>query len=85
MVFCSVFRQFVSDTTKARIFFFCRTKREFFFQYLTLGYVTKILNQNIFFLLHQNQNIFFSNIGNQVDEHVNHYTTHANSQLSITL
>ena len=46
-------------------FFFCRTKREFFFQNLTLGYLTKTLNQIIFFFLHQNQNIFFNNIGNQ--------------------
>ena len=38
---------------------------EFFFQNLTLGYMTKTLNQIIFFFLHQNQNIFFSNIGNQ--------------------
>ena len=42
----------------------CRAKREIFFQILTLGYMTKILNQIIFFL-HQNQNIFFSNSGNQ--------------------
>jgi hypothetical protein len=35
----------------------------FFSQYLTLGYMTKTLNQIIFFFLHQNQNIFFSNIG----------------------
>jgi hypothetical protein len=42
-----------------RLFFY------FFFQYLTLGYMTKTLNQIIFFFLHQNQNIFFSNIGNQ--------------------
>ena len=32
--------------------------REFFFQNLTLGYMTKTLNQIIFFFLHQNQNIF---------------------------
>ena len=32
---------------------------------LTLGYMTKTLNQIIFFFLHQNQNIFFSNIGNK--------------------
>ena len=46
-----------------------RTTREceylFFFQNLTLGYMTKTLNQIIIFFLHQNQNIFFSNIGNQ--------------------
>jgi hypothetical protein len=50
-----------------RIFF--RTTRElkyiFLFQNLTLGYMTKTLNQIIFFFLHQNQNISFSNIGNQ--------------------
>ena len=46
-------------------FFFCCAKREFFFQNLTLGYMTKALNHIIFFFLHQNQNIFFSNIGNQ--------------------
>ena len=59
------FRIFLSDNTKVRIFIFCRAKREFFFQNLTLGYITKTLNQIIFFFLHQNQNIFFSNIGNQ--------------------
>ena len=37
----------------------------FVFQYSTLGYMTKTLNQIIFFFLHQKQNIFFSNIGNQ--------------------
>ena len=48
--------------------FFCPTTQEleyFFFQYLTLGYMTKTLNQIIFVFLHQNQNIFFSNIWNQ--------------------
>jgi hypothetical protein len=38
--------------------------RAFFFQNLTLGYMTNTLNQILFFL-HQNENIFFSNIGNQ--------------------
>ena len=50
------------------VFCFVQATREleylFFFQNLTLGYMTKTLNQ-IFFSLHQNQNIFFSNIGNQ--------------------
>jgi hypothetical protein len=49
--------------------FFLRTTRELeyllFFQNLTLGYMTKTLNQIIIFFLHQNQNIFFSNIENQ--------------------
>jgi hypothetical protein len=45
---------------------FCFVQKFFFGQHkiLTLGYMTKTLNQ-IFFFLHQNQNIFFSNIGNQ--------------------
>ena len=37
----------------------------FFFQIITLGYMTKTLNQFIFCFLHQNRNIFFSNMGNQ--------------------
>ena len=39
--------------------------RIFFLQNSTLGYMTKTLNQIIIFFLHQNQNIFFSNIENQ--------------------
>ena len=35
------------------------------FQNITLGYMTKTLNHIIFFFHHQNQNIFFSNIGKQ--------------------
>jgi hypothetical protein len=35
--------------SRVRIFFFGRAKREFFFQSLTLGYMTKTLNQIIFF------------------------------------
>jgi hypothetical protein len=34
-------------TTQELEFFFCRAKREFFFRDLTLGYVTKTLNQII--------------------------------------
>jgi hypothetical protein len=63
MVFCFV-QIFFSDNTRVRIFFFCRARREFFSHNLTLGYMTKTLNQIIFFL-HHNQNIFFSNNGNQ--------------------
>ena len=59
------FRIFFSDNTSQDINIFCRTKREIFFQNLTLGYMTKTLNQIIFLFLHQNQNIFFSNVGNQ--------------------
>jgi hypothetical protein len=55
--FFASFRIFFSDNTRVRIFIF-------FVQNSTLGYMTNTLNQ-IFFFLHQNQNIFFSNIGNQ--------------------
>jgi hypothetical protein len=44
-----------SDNTRVRIFFFP--------QNLTLGYMTNILISDYFFFLHQNQNIFFINIG----------------------
>ena len=58
------FRIFFSDNTRVRIFiFFCRAEREFFFQNLTLGYMTKTLNLIIFFFLHQNQNIFSATLG----------------------
>ena len=36
-------------TTQELEYFFCHAKREFFFHYLTLGYMTKTLNQIIFF------------------------------------
>jgi hypothetical protein len=56
---------FFSNNTRVRIFiFFVAQSAKFFFQNSTLGYMTKTLNQ-IFFFLHQNQNIFSSNIGNQ--------------------
>jgi hypothetical protein len=48
MFFCFV-QNFFSDNTRVRIFiFFCRAKPEFFFQKLTLGYMTKTLNQICF-------------------------------------
>jgi hypothetical protein len=56
---------FFRTTQELELLFFCRAKREIFFQDVTLGYMTKTLNQIIFFFLHQNQNICFSNIGNQ--------------------
>ena len=64
MVFFFVQKQF-SDNTIVRIFCFCRAKRNFFFQNLTLGYMTKTLNQMIFFPPPKSEYIFFSNIGNQ--------------------
>ena len=46
--FCFV-QKFFLDNTRVRIFIFCRAKREIFFKNLTLGYMTKTLNQIIFF------------------------------------
>ena len=60
MVFCFVQNFFFGKHKSQNIYFLCRAK-----QNLTLGYMTKTLNQIIFFFLHQNQNIFFSNIGKQ--------------------
>ena len=60
--FCFIQNFFFRKTQELEYLNFCRAMREFFFQNITLGYMTKTLNQNIFFFLHQNQNIFFSNI-----------------------
>ena len=49
---------FFRTTRELEYLFFCRAKREIFFQNLKLGYMTKTLIQIIFFFLHQNQNIF---------------------------
>ena len=56
---------FFPSTRELEYLFFLSRKVHFFFQNLTLGYMTKTLNHIIFFFLRQNQNIFFSNIGNQ--------------------
>jgi hypothetical protein len=40
---------FFRTTQELQYLFFCRAKREFFFQNLILGYMTKTLNQIIFF------------------------------------
>ena len=57
--FLVTFRNYFSDNTRVRIFCFCRAKREIFFQNLTLGYMTKSLNQ-IFFFSSTKIRIFFS-------------------------
>ena len=49
MVFRFVPIFFFGQHKSSNINFPCRAKREFFFQYLTLGYMTKTLNQIIFF------------------------------------
>ena len=63
MVFCFVQNFFFGQHESYNIYFSCRAKRNFFFQNLTLGNMTKTLNQIIFFL-QQNQNIIFGNIEN---------------------
>ena len=57
------FRIFCSDSTRVSIFFFCRAKREIFFQNLTIGYMTKTLNQIIFFSSARN---FFPEFNNRL-------------------
>ena len=49
MVFCFVQNFFFGQHKSQNINFFCRAKREIFFQNLTLVYMAKTLNQIIFF------------------------------------
>ena len=64
LLFFASFRIFFRTSRELEYLFFLSRKAQFFFQNSTLGYMTKTLNQIIFFFLHQNQNIFCSNIGN---------------------
>jgi hypothetical protein len=57
MVFCFVQNFFFGQ--ELEYYFFCRAKREIFFQNLTLGYMTKTVNQ-IFFFSSTKIRIFFS-------------------------
>jgi len=59
MVFCFVQNFFIRTTRELEKKNFCRAKRKFFFQNLTLGYMTKTLNQIIFFFSTKIR-IFFS-------------------------
>jgi hypothetical protein len=54
---------FFRTTRELEYLFFSSRKARNCFQYLTLDYMTKTLNQILFFSLHQNH--LFSNIGNQ--------------------
>ena len=65
MVFLARSEFFFRTTQELEYLFILSRKARIFFQNLTLGYMTKTLNQIIFSFLPQNQNIFFSNIGNQ--------------------
>ena len=64
LLFFASFRIFFRTSRELEYLFFLSRKAQFFFQNSTLGYMTKTLNQ-IFFFLHQNQNMFISNNGNQ--------------------
>ena len=60
MVLCFV-QKFVFGLHKSyNIYILCRAKCDFFFQNLTLGYMTKTLNQIIFFSSSTKIRIFFS-------------------------
>ena len=64
---CFFFRSefFFRTTREFEYLFFLSHKARNFFQYLTLGYMTKTLNQIIFLFLHQNQNIFSATLGSE--------------------
>ena len=59
------FRNFFSDNTRVRIFIFLSRKARNFFPEFNIRLYDKNSESDYFFFLHQNQNIFFSNIGNQ--------------------
>ena len=59
MFFCFVQKIFLGQHESQNIYFFRRAQREFFFKNLTLGYMTKTLNQIIFFSFTKIR-IFFS-------------------------
>ena len=63
MVFCFV-QNFFLNNTRVRIFFLSRRARIFFPQ-LNIRLYDKNSESDYLFFLYQNQNIFFSNIGNQ--------------------
>ena len=62
MVFCFV-QNFFFGQHKLEFYFICRAKREFFFQNLILGYMTKTLNQIIFFFSTKIRIFFAATLG----------------------
>jgi hypothetical protein len=59
-------KKFFRTTQELEYLFFLSREAQIFFPEFNIRlYKTKTLNQIIFFFLHQNQNILFSNIGNQ--------------------
>ena len=66
MVLCFVQIFFFGLHKSYNIYILCRAKCEIFFPEFIIRLYDKYSESNyFFFLLHQNQNIFFSNIGNQ--------------------
>jgi hypothetical protein len=64
MIFCFV-QKFFFRTTRELEKKFCRAKRAIFFPEFNIKVYDKHSESDYFFFLHQNQNISFSNIGNQ--------------------
>ena len=54
---------FFLTTQELEYFFFCRAKRENFFKNLTLGYMTKILNQIFLFSPPKSEYFFSATLG----------------------
>jgi hypothetical protein len=64
--FFVLFRNLFSDNTRVIIFLLSRKARIFFQEFnITDRLYDKNSESDYFFFLHQNQNIYFSNIGNQ--------------------
>ena len=64
MVICFV-QNFFSNNTRIRIFIFFARQSAIFFPEFNIRLYDKNSESDYFFFLHQNQNIFFSNIRNQ--------------------
>ena len=62
MGFCFIQKKIQTIRELEYLFILSRLTR-IFFQNLTLGYMTKTLNQILFFFLHQNHNIFSATLG----------------------
>ena len=64
MVFCFV-QKFVFGQHELELFSFVTQSAEIFFTEFNIRLHDKNSESDYFFFLHQNQNIFFSNIGNR--------------------
>jgi hypothetical protein len=65
MVLCFVQNFFFGQHKNYNIYFFGRARCEIFFPEFNIRLYDKNSESYYFFFLHQNQNIFFNNIGNQ--------------------